>query len=234
MAFVVKSEIKNDILGGFSAGIVTLPVALAYGVATGLGPLAGMFSAVILGFLASIFGGTNTQISCPTGAMTVVVAFIVAQEVQLAGSLAKALPVLVIIFALTGIIQIVLALLKLGTDIRYVPYTVVSGFMSGIGVIIIVLQAKDIFGVYDAPYKSVPQILGHLNYFIAQAHWPSVLVACLTIAIIYLFPRISKRIPSSLAALIVVFCLDLFFTNGNQEAWHGRDELSPYRNGILG
>jgi len=214
LAFVVKSEIKNDILGGFSAGIVTLPVALAYGVATGLGPLAGMFSAVILGFLASIFGGTNTQISCPTGAMTVVVAFIVAQEVQLAGSLAKALPVLVIIFALTGIIQIVLALLKLGTNIRYVPYTVVSGFMSGIGVIIIVLQAKDIFGVYDAPYKSVPQILGHLNYFIAQAHWPSVLVACLTIAIIYLFPRISKRIPSSLAALIVVSVLTYFLPMG--------------------
>ena len=214
MAFIVKSEIKNDILGGFSAGIVTLPVALAYGVATGLGPLAGMFSAVLLGFIASIFGGTNTQISCPTGAMTVVVAFIVAQEVQLAGSLKQALPILVVIFALTGILQVILALLKLGSNIRYVPYTVVSGFMSGIGIIIIVLQAKDIFGVYDAPYKSVPQILAHLNYFVANAHWPSVLISSLTIAIIYLFPKLSKRIPSSLAALIFVSVLAYFLPMG--------------------
>jgi SulP family sulfate permease len=224
MELFKRAELKGDVLGGFSAGIVTLPVALAYGVATGLGPLAGMFSAVILGLLASLFGGTNTQISCPTGAMTVVVAFIVTQEVAMAGSLENALHVLVLIFALTGIIQFVLGLLKIGSNIRYVPYTVVSGFMSGIGIIIIVLQVKDIFGVYDAPYKSVPDILLHLNYFVANAHWPTVAAAVLTMGIIFLLPRLTKRIPSSLAALLIVSAILFFFPMGVKKL--GMVELS--------
>ena len=145
--------------GGLSAGIVTLPVALAYGVASGLGPIAGMYTAIILGLIAVIFGGTDTQISSPVGAMTVVVAFIIATEVTIAGSIDAALPVLIVMFALTGLIQMLMGLFKVGANIRYVPYTVVSGFMSGIGIIIMVLQVKDVFGVYDSGFNSVPSML---------------------------------------------------------------------------
>ncbi len=193
MSYIVKGNIKGDILGGISAGIVTLPVALAYGVTTGLGPMAGMYTAVILGFLGAIFGGTNTQISSPTGAMAVVVALIVAKEVHLSGSLEKAIPVLVIIFVLTGIFQMLLGLFKLGMNIRYVPFTVVSGFMSGIGIIIIILQMHDIFGVYDTGHGSVPEILMNLGHFIANAHWQSLSIAAATILIIFFF-RLSQSV----------------------------------------
>lgn len=204
MAFISKANIKNDVFGGISAGIVTLPVALAYGVATGLGPMAGMYTAVVLGLLAVIFGGTNTQISCPTGAMTVVVAFIIAREVQISGSIESALPILIVIFVLTGLLQMLLGVLRLGMNIRYVPYSVVSGFMSGIGIIIIVLQIKDVFGVYDSGYSTIPEILGHLGYFFTHAHWQSFILGAATILIIYFFPLVSKRVPGSLVALVIV------------------------------
>ncbi len=204
MAFFKKENFRQDLFGGISAGIVTLPVALAYGVATGLGPIAGMYTAIILGLIAVIFGGTDTQISSPVGAMTVVVALLIATEVRIAGDLDSALPVLIVIFALTGLIQMLMGLFKVGANIRYVPYTVVSGFMSGIGIIIMVLQMKDIFGVYDSGFNSVTDILLNLGYFISNANWNAFLVAGLTIAIIYLFPLLTKRIPSSLVALIVV------------------------------
>ncbi|MBT7749425.1 MAG: STAS domain-containing protein [Flavobacteriales bacterium] len=204
MAFFQKENFRQDVFGGLSAGIVTLPVALAYGVATGLGPIAGMYTAIILGLIAVIFGGTDTQISSPVGAMTVVVAFIIGTEVAISGSIDAALPVLIVIFALTGLIQMLMGFFKVGANIRYVPYTVVSGFMSGIGIIIMVLQVKDIFGVYDSGQKSVPEILLHFDYFIANANWNSFVVAAASILIIYLFPLLTKRIPSSLIALIAV------------------------------
>ncbi|MEQ9289291.1 MAG: SulP family inorganic anion transporter [Cyclobacteriaceae bacterium] len=191
-------------MGGISASIVTLPVALAYGVASGLGAMAGMYTAVVLGFFAASFGGTNTQISSPTGAMTVVVALIIAQEVTLSGNINSAMPIIILIFILTGVIQMLLGLFKLGLNIRYVPYTVVSGFMSGIGIIIIVLQVKDVFGVYDSNYRSVSQILWHLPYFATHIHWQSFFLAGATLLIIFFFPRLTKRLPGSLVALVVV------------------------------
>jgi len=209
MSIFAKENLRGDVLGGVSAGIVTLPVALAYGVATGLGPMAGMITAVILGFLASVFGGTNTQISCPTGAMTVVVSFIIVKEINLAGSLEAALPILIVIFILTGVLQMLLGIFKLGMNIRYVPYTVVSGFMSGIGIIIIILQMRDVFGVYDGAHGSVTEILMNIGHFINNAHWETLFLASLTIIIIFLFPYLTKRIPGSLVALIVVTTLSV-------------------------
>jgi SulP family sulfate permease len=198
------ATIKGDILGGITAGIVSLPLAVAYGVITGLGPAAGIYTALILGLLATLFGGTQAQISGPIGALTIVVSLITLKEVQMAGSLSAALPVLMIIFALTGIIQIMISLLKLGANIRYVPYTVVSGFMSGIGVIIIVLQIPDTLGVYDSPYRTITDIVWHSNELLKQTSWLSLLLSVATLAIIVLAPRWSKRIPGSLIALVVI------------------------------
>ena len=118
---VQKSNLKGDIFGGISAGIVTLPIALAYGVSSGLGPMAGMTTAIVLGFLGAIIGGTNTQISSPVGAMTVAAAAIIAYEVELAGSVAEAMPFIMLTFVLTGLIQLLMGMFKLGTFIRYIP-----------------------------------------------------------------------------------------------------------------
>ncbi|MDP4764025.1 MAG: SulP family inorganic anion transporter [Salibacteraceae bacterium] len=202
MAFYIKANLKNDIRGGIAAAIITLPVALGFGLTTGLGPFAGMVSAVILGLLSVIFGGTDTQISSPTGSMTVVVALIVAQEIAIAGSLQAAFPVLVIIFAMTGLIQVLLGLFKFGAIIRYVPFSVVSGFMSGIGIIIIVLQLKDVFGVYDSGFNSVSQVIFHLDYFVSNANWVAVALGLGTVASIVISQKIKKNLPASLIALL--------------------------------
>ena len=126
------STLKGDIFGGLTAAVVALPLALAFGVASGLGPIAGLYGAIAVGFFAALFGGTPAQVSGPTGPMTVVMAVIVAQH---AGNLSEALA---IVF-LGGMLQIAFGALKLGRYVSYTPYSVVSGFMSGIGVIIILI-----------------------------------------------------------------------------------------------
>lgn len=126
-------DIRGDIFGGITAGIVALPMGLAFGIASGLGPLAGLYGAILVCFFASIFGGTATQISGPTGPMTVVVASIVATHPNQVGL------VFMSIF-LAGIIQILFGVFKTGKYVNYVPYPVISGFMSGIGVIIILYK----------------------------------------------------------------------------------------------
>lgn len=143
------SHIKGDLLGGITAGIVALPLSLAFGVSSGLGPTAGLYGAIFVSFFAALFGGTNTQISGPTAPMTavsmVVIAAIIATN---EGDLSKALPVILAVFLLGGLFQIGLGLLGLGQYIRYIPYPVVSGFMTAIGVIILVTQILPAIGYY--------------------------------------------------------------------------------------
>ena len=138
---------KGDLLGGLTAGIVALPLALAFGVQSGLGAVAGLYGAIFIGFFASLFGGTNTQISGPTAPMTAVSMVIIAGLMQLNnGDLEKALPSILMVFILAGVFQMVLGFLKLGKYIKYIPYPVVSGFMTGIGVIILVTQLLPAMG----------------------------------------------------------------------------------------
>lgn len=132
--------IKNDILGGITAAVVALPLALAFGVASGAGAAAGLYGAIILGFFASLFGGTKTQISGPTGPMTVVTA----SAIVVFGGDVNA--VMTIIF-ISGILQIAFGVMGIGKWIKFIPYPVISGFMSGIGFIIIILQINPFFGV---------------------------------------------------------------------------------------
>lgn len=140
---------KGDLLGGITAGIVALPLALAFGVSSGLGPSAGLYGAIFVGFFAALFGGTNTQISGPTAPMTAVSMVIIAGIVGLnEGDISKALPAILTVFLLAGIFQIVLGLLRVGTYIKYIPTPVVSGFMSAIGVIILVTQILPSIGYY--------------------------------------------------------------------------------------
>lgn len=140
--------LPQDIVGGITSGVVALPLALAFGIASGAGPMAGLYSAIIVGFFASIFGGTRQQISGPTGPMTVVMTTVILEFTQHYPDQWLALTFTTVILA--GLIQIAMGLCKIGKYIVMVPYPVVSGFMSGIGLIIIVLQIPVIFGFAHA------------------------------------------------------------------------------------
>jgi len=140
---------KGDLFGGITAGIVALPLALAFGVSSGLGPSAGLYGAIFVSFFAALFGGTNTQISGPTAPMTAVSMVVIAGMIAaFDGDVSKALPAILTVFLLAGLMQVGLGLLGLGKYIKYIPYPVVSGFMTAIGVIILITQILPSIGYY--------------------------------------------------------------------------------------
>ncbi len=142
-------NLKGDLFGGITAGIVALPLALAFGVSSGLGPSAGLYGAIFIAFFAALFGGTATQISGPTAPMTAVSMVLIASLIATNdGDVTKALPAILTVFLLAGIFQIALGLFGLGKYIKYIPYPVVSGFMTAIGVIILITQILPAIGYY--------------------------------------------------------------------------------------
>ncbi|NNK18437.1 MAG: SulP family inorganic anion transporter [Maribacter sp.] len=161
------AHFKGDLLGGITAGIVALPLALAFGVSSGLGPSAGLYGAIFISFFAALFGGTNTQISGPTAPMTAVSMVVIAGIIAVYdGSVEKALPAILTVFLLAGLMQIGLGIIGVGRYIRYIPYPVVSGFMTAIGVIILITQILPAMGYYPkedeafvAPFKPLAEEL---------------------------------------------------------------------------
>lgn len=140
---------RGDLFGGLTAGVVALPLALAFGVSSGLGPSAGLYGAIFVSFFAALFGGTSTQISGPTAPMTAVsIVFIAEMIANFDGNVEKALPTILSVFLLAGLIQIAIGFMGIGKYIRYIPYPVVSGFMTAIGVIILVTQIAPTLGYY--------------------------------------------------------------------------------------
>jgi len=202
-------NLKGDIFGGLTAGIVALPLALAFGVQSGLGASAGLYGAMVLGLFAAIFGGTKTQISGPTGPMTVVSATVVSIAIAKYGSIDQAWGVIVLTFLLSGMFQIVFGLLKIGKYIKYIPYPVLSGFMSGIGIIIIVFQVFPVLG-FASP-ATIIDVFRELPSALSISNTTSVLLALGTIVVIYAFPLITKVIPSTLVALILMTLVSAFF-----------------------
>ena len=197
-------NVRGDFFGGLTAGIVALPLALAFGEQTELGAIAGLYGAIAIGILAAYLGGTATQVSGPTAPMTVVSAMIITEAVAyMNGDLTKAVPIIIATFILAGFIESMMGVIKLGKYIKYIPYPVVSGFMSGIGVIIVITQIFPFFGAGAPPggpmgtINNLGQIPEILNYY-------SIGVALLTIAIIYILPRFTKAVPSALVSLVVV------------------------------
>jgi SulP family sulfate permease len=259
-------HLKGDIFGGLTAGLVALPLALAFGVSSGLGPSAGLYGAIFVGFFAALFGGTETQISGPTAPMTAVSMVIIAGIIAaFDGEVSKALPSILTVFLLAGIFQIALGIIGLGKYIRYIPYPVVSGFMTAIGVIILLTQILPAIGYYpkeDAEFvmefkpqaeeiilnnilkeevgdgilvlenfketiqragdideaailkeaktlasKESSGVLGALKVFpqaLKNINWLELLLALGTIIIIYGFKYITKSVPSTLVALLVM------------------------------
>ena len=163
-----KDTLRGDLFGGITAGIVALPLALAFGVQSGMGAAAGLYGAIGLGIFAALFGGTNTQVSGPTGPMTVVSSAMIALIIAQKGSLEAALPAILLTFVLAGAFMIVMGFVKIGEYIKYIPYPVVSGFMTGIGVIIIFLQLFPLLG-HVSP-KTIPEIIMNLGTPFSAIH----------------------------------------------------------------
>ena len=196
--------LSGDIFGGVTAAVVALPVALAFGVASGLGPIAGIYSAIAVGFFAAVFGGTPSQISGPTGPMTIAMAVIVTQH-------ASSLPEAFTIVMLAGLLQIALGVLRIGSFVAYTPYSVISGFMSGIGIIIITIQVLPFIGacaVSGGPLNSIrawPDAVARLNL-------DALVVGVVALAVNVFWPhRLRKYLPAPLAALVAGTLLALIW-----------------------
>lgn len=203
---LLATNVRGDIIGGITTAVIALPIALAFGVSSGLGAEAGIIGAIIIGFLAALFGGTPSQISGPTAPMTIIVAAVVAQY--------TGQPLLVFgIIALSGIFQIIFGITKLGKYIQYMPYPVVSGFMSGIGIIIFLTQINPFLGLsvvtnVEAAVKTLPYSFLNLN--IAAS-----CIGVLTLVMIYALPKVYRFFPSAIFAIVIstiithVFNLDI-------------------------
>ncbi|MEG4419281.1 SulP family inorganic anion transporter [Microcoleus sp. LAD1_D5] len=206
------NNLQGDIFGGVTAAIVSLPLALAFGVASGIGPIGGLYGAICVGFFAALFGGTPTLISEPTGPMTVVMTAIVASLT--ASNPEQGLAMAFTVVMLAGLFQIIFGIFKLGKYVTLMPYSVISGFMSGIGVILIILQIAPFLG--QAPPKggvlgtfmAIPQLLANVNP-------PEAILGALTVAIIFLMPKkLKKIVPPQLIALIVGTVISLTVFQG--------------------
>ena len=208
ISYDLRNRLPGDIFGGVTATVIALPVALGFGVASGLGPIAGIYSAIAVGFFAAVFGGTPSQISGPTGPMTIAMAVVLIQHAG--GDLTKAFTIVM----LAGLFQIALGVLRIGSFVTYTPYSVISGFMSGIGVIVMTIQVLPFLGANSVPggpinsIRAWPEAIANLNYhalivgliaLLAGIFWPN---------------RLSKYLPGPLVALILgTAAAILFFTD---------------------
>ena len=196
-----KTRYIGDIYVGLTAAVIALPLALAFGVASGAGAQAGLYGAIILGFVAALLGGTAVQISGPTGPMTVVAASAI---VIFKGDLHS---IATVIF-LGGLFQMALGFFKVGKLVQYIPYPVISGFMTGIGLIIIIIQIHPLFG--SPGFSSPMMAIKHLNTIFPTMNVADMTLGIVTLLIVFFFPkRLSSRIPSPLAALVVCTLLSV-------------------------
>lgn len=195
-------NLKGDLFGGVTTAIISLPLALAFGVASGAGAEAGMWGAILVGLFAALFGGSTSLISEPTGPMTVIMTAV------LTGMLAKypesGLAMGFTVVMMAGAFQVLLGTLKLGKYVTLMPYSVISGFMSGIGVILIILQLAPLLG-HQAPAGGVTGTLGQLPDLLMNIQFSELLLGAATLAILFYFPKKYRQyVPAQLVALVTV------------------------------
>lgn len=216
----LAKNIQGDIFGGITAGIVALPLALAFGIqafggidspaSSSIGALAGLVGATLLGFFASLFGGTHSQISGPTGPMTVITASLVSGAwVSGGGSFDAVLITMSLAGLFCGLFQILFGIIRIGKYVRYIPYPVLSGFMSGIGVIIILQQIYPLIGM-KSPVLVVDMVAQFPAMLAEMTTVIPLLLGIATILVVRLFPFITKKVPATLVALIVLTFVSLF------------------------
>ena len=202
-------NLKGDLFGGVTTAIISLPLALAFGVASGAGAEAGLWGAIMVGFFASLFGGSSTLISEPTGPMTVIMTAVLTSMVAKYPEAGMAMSFTVVMMA--GAFQILLGTLKLGKYITLMPYSVISGFMSGIGIILIILQLSPLLG-HAAPAGGVIGTLSALPDTLSNLDIKELFLGLLTLAVLFLFPeQYRKYVPAQLVALVAVTLLSILF-----------------------
>ena len=191
-----KEKFTADLMAGIIVGIVAIPLAVAFGIASGVGPTEGLVTAIIAGFIISFFGGSRVQIGGPTGAFIVIVYGIIQQH---------GLTGLLIATIMAGIMLILMGVFKLGNIIKFVPYPVIIGFTAGIAVTIFSTQIKDLFGldIDNLPANFVDKWIVYFKN-ISETNLVTLLLGVLSILIIVLVPKISKKIPGSLVAIVVM------------------------------
>ena len=185
----------HDVLAGITVGLVALPLAMAFGIASGVTPQAGLYTAVVAGFLISALGGSRTQIGGPTGAFVVIVAGIVAKF---------GMPGLALTTLMAGISLVIMGITGLGAAVRFIPRTVIVGFTNGIAILIASTQIKDFFGLRTGPVPS--EFLPRMRLLAAHAgsaNWTAVGLGAATLAILILLPRLTKRVPASIVAVLL-------------------------------
>lgn len=196
MLGITTKNLRGDLFGGLTAGVIALPLALAFGEASGAGPIAGLYGAIIVGFFASLFGGTGAQVTGPTGPMVVVFAGVYA-------ALSDRPELIFAVVVLAGLMQIAFGVLRFGQYIRLVPYPVVSGFMSGIGCIIITLQFSRLFGHEPEGGGTIPA-LAAIPRSVMDPNFVALALGITTLVIVFKWPKTwSKFVPAPLAALII-------------------------------
>lgn len=208
MKFFETRYLKGDIFGGLTAGIVALPLAMAFGVQSGLGAAAGLYGAIAIGIIAALFGGTATQVSGPTGPMTVVSSLVASAAIAQSGSIELGMNIVMLTFLLAGVFQIVFGFIQLGKLVQFIPYPVVSGFMTGIGLIIILLQIFPLMG-HSSPGK-IAVVFYEMQRPLQNINWAALILGLITIGVIYVFPKITKAVPSTLVALVAVSFIPQF------------------------
>nr|WP_117233697.1 SulP family inorganic anion transporter [Vibrio maerlii] len=200
-------SLKGDIFGGVTTAIISLPLALAFGVASGAGAEAGLWGAIMVGLFASLFGGSSTLISEPTGPMTVIMTAVLTGMMAKYPETGMAMTFTVVMMA--GAFQILLGTLKLGKYVTLMPYSVISGFMSGIGVILIILQLSPLLG-HPAPPGGVIGTLNAIPDLLSNIDFKELLLGAATLAILFLFPKHLRRyVPAQLVALVVVTLISI-------------------------
>ena len=209
---ISASNLRGDAFGGLTAAVIALPMALAFGIASGAGAAAGLWGAVIIGLVASLFGGTPTLISEPTGPMTVVFTSVIISFTATSDSPEQALAMAFSVGLLAGVFQILFGLFRLGRYVTMMPYTVISGFMSGIGIILVLLQLGPFLG-QATPKGGVMGTLLEMPALVQATQPMELLLALITLAILWFTPSAVKKVcPPQLLALVVgtVLALSLF------------------------
>lgn len=200
---------RGDIFGGITAAVIALPMALAFGVASGAGAEAGLYGAIFVGLFASLFGGSPTLISEPTGPMTVVFTAVIAKLIASDPVNGMAMAFTVVIMA--GLFQILFGVMKLGKYVTLMPYTVVSGFMSGIGIILIILQIGPLLG-QPVPSGGVIAVIENIPALFSDIQTNEAVLAVLTLSILFLIPKKYKQsLPPPLVALISCTLISVMF-----------------------
>ncbi len=200
---------KGDIFGGVTTAIISLPLALAFGVASGAGAEAGLWGAILVGLFAALFGGSTSLISEPTGPMTVIMTAVLTSMMAKYPESGMAMGFTVVMMA--GAFQILIGTLKLGKYVTLMPYSVVSGFMSGIGVILIILQLSPLLG-QAAPPGGVLGTISALPNILTNINFSELLLGILTLAVLFFFPKhYRKYVPAQLVALVAITLLSVIF-----------------------